>query len=486
MDKATLNSKSLESISSIEQIVQSLNDYSRQHNLVICDIASDTVTVAAEQINVEQQQVLEQLSQRAVKVMMLSKQEMEIQQQFSHNNRYSNSEDYDNASSFEQLVVMDTVDTQNYNINKPVIDYLQWLFSYAFRCGASDIHFEPVRKQGIIRMRIDGLLRRMYSVPLSTFTILINRIKILGRMDISEKRRPQDGRIKTTVSDNNIEVELRLATLMTAFGEKLVVRMFCPDVLQKSFQAMGFNQQLEQHWTQLLQKTGGILLVVGPTGSGKTTTLYNSLSFINCEQINICTVEDPIEMVVADYNQTQVQTSIDVTFPTAIRALLRQDPDVIMVGEIRDTETADMAMRAALTGHLVLSTLHADSALQSVTRLIDIGVPEYLIKSCLLGVLSQRLIRLLCEHCKKREHNYYRSTQGCSQCNYTGYKGRQGVYELLSFTDIDNKSSNVIKLLHQNPDKFIIQSMSESIDDFLNSGVTSSDEILRVFGVRGC
>jgi len=322
------------------------------------------------------------------------------------------------------------------------------LLQYAFDQRASDIHMEPRREAGHIRFRIDGVLQDVYDMPPAVMNAVTSRIKVLGRMDVVEKRRPQDGRIKTRMHTGD-EIELRLSTMPTAFGEKLVMRIFNPEVLVKDFAALGFGARDIANWNQMVTQPHGIILVTGPTGSGKTTTLYSTLRQLAKPEVNVCTVEDPIEMIVPEFNQMQVQHNIGVDFAAGVRTLLRQDPDIIMIGEIRDRETAEMAIQAALTGHLVLSTLHTNDSAAAIPRLREIGVPAYLINAVLLGVLAQRLTRTLCPHCKQPgdvepdlwralttpyslsgEARYYRAV-GCDECRGTGYLGRTGLYEMM-------------------------------------------------------
>ncbi|PKO38493.1 MAG: type II secretion system protein E [Betaproteobacteria bacterium HGW-Betaproteobacteria-6] len=354
-------------------------------------------------------------------------------------------------SSFEQLVELGKVNKQFDANDQHIVHIVDWLWQYAFDQRASDIHIEPRRNLGIVRFRIDGVLHQVYQIPMAVMNAMTSRIKLLGRMDVIEKRRPQDGRIKTRTPAGQ-EVELRLSTLPTAFGEKLVMRIFDPEVLVRDFRSLGFSDEDQARWKQMTGTPNGIILVTGPTGSGKTTTLYTTLKQLATPEVNVCTIEDPIEMVEAAFNQMQVQHSIELGFADGVRALMRQDPDIVMIGEIRDLETAEMAIQAALTGHLVLSTLHTNDAPSAITRLLDLGVPAYLINSTLLGVMAQRLVRTLCPHCKKavpmREEQRvaWRSlvapwksaepTQiwqpvGCLECRMTGYSGRVGVYEIL-------------------------------------------------------
>ena len=310
-----------------------------------------------------------------------------------------------------------------------IVNIVDWLLQYAFAQRASDIHIEPCRDQGRMRFRIDGLLHDVYQFPPQVTMAVISRLKSLGRMNVAEKRRPQDGRVKTK-SPAGAEVELRLCTLPTAFGEKLVMRIFDPQVLLKGFDQLGLSVDDQQRWHAMTSQTNGIILVTGPTGSGKTSTLYTTLKQLATREVNLCTVEDPIEMVEPAFNQMQVQHNIDLTFASGIRALLRQDPDIIMIGEIRDQETAEMAIQAALTGHLVLSTLHTNDAPSAISRLQELGIAHYMIKATLLGVMAQRLVRVLCPHCKRALGDVYEAV-GCVECRNSGYRGRAGVYEIM-------------------------------------------------------
>jgi general secretion pathway protein E len=353
--------------------------------------------------------------------------------------------------SFEQLVELGRSGDVNAD-DQHVVHIVDWLLQYAFEQRASDIHLEPRRDMGRMRFRIDGVLHKVFEVPPPVMTAMVSRIKVLGRMDLAERRRPQDGRIKTR-SPGGREVEMRLSTMPTAFGEKCVMRIFDPDAAFKSIDQLGFSPQEAAGWTALVERPHGIVLVTGPTGSGKTTTLYSTLKRLATPDVNVCTVEDPIEMIAPEFNQMQVQTNIDLDFAAGVRTLLRQDPDIIMIGEIRDLETAQMAVQASLTGHLVLSTLHTNDAPSAITRLLDLGVPHYLLASTINGVLAQRLVRTLCPHCKVPrplsavqwaaladadealpESPTPYAPAGCLDCRRTGYMGRVGLYELLPLT----------------------------------------------------
>ena len=357
------------------------------------------------------------------------------------------------TASFEQLVELGNSTKQLDANDQGVVKVVDWLWQYAFDQRASDIHLEPRREQGVIRFRIDGVLHPVYQLPPGVLGAMTARIKLLGRMDVVEKRRPQDGRIKTR-NPRGDEVEMRLSTLPTAFGEKMVMRIFDPDTAVKDLDALGFTSHDARRWEELARRPHGIVLVTGPTGSGKTSTLYSTLRRIATEEVNVSTIEDPIEMIEPSFNQTQVQAQLDFTFPEGLRALMRQDPDIIMVGEIRDAATADMAVQAALTGHLVFSTLHTNDAPSAVTRLMELGVPPYLVNATLLGVLAQRLVRTLCKQCRapnpdasrealdalirpwKINGNWqpYRPV-GCVDCRMTGFLGRMGLFELLTVSD---------------------------------------------------
>ncbi|MDE2298922.1 MAG: Flp pilus assembly complex ATPase component TadA [Burkholderiales bacterium] len=356
-------------------------------------------------------------------------------------------------ASFEQLVELGRSNKQLDANDQGVVQVVDWLWQYAFDQRASDIHLEPRRERSVIRFRIDGVMHTVYQLPPGVMNAMVARIKLLGRMDVVEKRRPLDGRIKTR-NPSGEEVEMRLSTLPTAFGEKMVMRIFDPDTTAKPLEGLGFGSHDGKRWEALIAQPHGIILLTGPTGSGKTTTLYSTLRRLATDEVNVCTIEDPIEMIQPALNQTQVQPLIDLNFAEGLRALMRQDPDIIMVGEIRDLETAEMAIQAALTGHLVFSTLHTNDAASAVTRLIDLGVAPYLIGSTVIGVLAQRLVRTLCPSCKLPDDGVTRAhldelvkpwrlsgavkpykPVGCLECRMTGYRGRAGLYELLTVSD---------------------------------------------------
>jgi len=403
-------------------------------------------------------------------------------------------------ASFEQLVELGKAKGTLDANDQGVVQVVDWLWQYAFDQRASDIHLEPRREMGAIRFRIDGVLHTVYQLPPAVMNAMTSRIKLLGRMDVVEKRRPQDGRIKVR-NPRGDEVEMRLSTLPTAFGEKLVMRIFDPETTVKDVSGLGFASHDAERWSALVAQPHGIILVTGPTGSGKTTTLYSTLKKLATDEVNVCTVEDPIEMIEPAFNQTQVQQALDLGFADGLRALMRQDPDIIMVGEIRDLETAEMAIQAALTGHLVFSTLHTNDSPSAITRLTDLGVPAYLISATVIGVLAQRLVRTLCPACKQRDDavdaerlqelvkpwrlsgavKAYKPV-GCLDCRMTGYRGRAGLFELLLINE------PIKAALHPTPDLRALRrhAIKEGLRPLrmagmmrVAEGVTTIDEVLR-------
>jgi general secretion pathway protein E len=410
-------------------------------------------------------------------------------------------ESFDGIGNLEDLVELGRAGKLDAN-DRHVVSIVDWLLQYAFDQRASDIHVEPRRESGHIRFRIDGVMHSVYEMPAMVMAAVTSRIKVLGRMDLVEKRRPQDGRVKTRTPSGQ-EVELRLSTMPTAFGEKLVMRIFDPEVLVRDLTDLGFSPSDASHWREMTAYTHGVILVTGPTGSGKTTTLYSTLKHLATDQVNVCTVEDPIEMVEPAFNQMQVNLKIGLDFATGVKTLMRQDPDIIMVGEIRDADTAAMAVQASLTGHLVLSTLHTNEAAAAITRLTDIGVPHYLMNATLLGVVAQRLVRTLCPHCKKVEgavdpaawqalvHPFkmaapVRAYQpvGCIECRNTGYRGRLGVYEILRVTpelrQLIRSDSSSIEALRQQGFKQGMEPLRISGARKIHAGLTTLEEVLRV------
>ena len=404
------------------------------------------------------------------------------------------------ARNFEQLVELGRHGHLDAN-DQHVVHIVDWLWQYAFDQRASDIHVEPRRDVGLVRFRIDGVLHQVYAIPTAVLNAVTSRIKLLARMEIVEKRRPQDGRIKTVAPDGD-EIELRISTMPTAFGEKIVMRIFSPEVLVRDFTDLGFTNDDRARWESMTGEPHGIILVTGPTGSGKTTTLYSTLKGLATPEVNVCSIEDPIEMIEPAFNQMQVQPGLGVDFAAGVRTLLRQDPDIIMVGEIRDRDTGDMAVQAALTGHLVLSTLHTNDAPTAVTRLLDLGVPAYLLNSTLLGVMAQRLVRTLCPHCKQPadppddetwatmtapwrgdKPSRVMAAHGCLECRMTGYFGRVGLYEIMLMTPA------LRRLLTKDADDRIIreQAYRDGMKPLrvsgamkVAAGLTTVDEVIKV------
>jgi len=483
--------------------------YATRFNILPVEITPTTVTIAScEPNDTEWHEEIAKVTHRELKLVLANPLEIAqyLAQFFSlaksiKNASKTKGQDVALRNNFEQLVELGNSAKQLDSNDQHVINIVDWLWQYAFEQRASDIHLEPKRDMAAIRFRIDGVLHQVYQVPVTVMIAMTARIKLLGRMDVIEKRRPQDGRIKTRTNSGQ-EIELRLSTLPTAFGEKMVMRIFDPEVVVKTLPELGFPTEDALRWKQLTEKPHGIILVTGPTGSGKTTTLYTTLKALATSEVNVCSVEDPIEMVEPSFNQMQVQHGIDLSFADGVRALMRQDPDIIMVGEIRDLETAEMAIQAALTGHLVFSTLHTNDAPSAVMRLLELGVPYYLLEATLVGILAQRLVRTLCPACKIQDaelaepiwaslaqewkipkpDKVYRPV-GCPECRQTGYRGRTGLYELITI------SQAFTKLIR--PETDLNDLRAQSIKDGMKplriagaykilEGLTSCDEVLKV------
>jgi len=383
----------------------------------------------------------------------------------------------------------------------PVVKALDHILSYAFEQRASDIHFEPKRDLTLVRLRIDGILHDVHLIPKIVYQAVVSRIKLLSGANLAEKRRPQDGRIKR--EQGGREIELRVSTMPTAFGEKAVLRIFDPDILLKGVDELGLSGHDVPKFHDFIARPTGIILVTGPTGSGKTTTLYSVLKHLSKPEVNIITIEDPIEMVFEDFNQVAVRTAIDVTFASALRTVLRQDPDIIMVGEIRDTETAEHAVQAALTGHLVLSTLHTNDAPSSITRLLDLGIPHFLITTTLIGILAQRLVREICPHCteeyeptaeeavllkmdpEKLKSYRFKRGRGCLHCRQTGFSGRIGVFEVLPMSEklrrlVSHQAASID--IYKTAREEGMRTLREAAIEKVFRGITTTTEMARVTG----
>ncbi len=481
--------------------------YAQRHKLLPVELKPDYVVVATAQPYVtDWQNELSHILRKEIRLVMSSPSDIDSYlvefYTVSHSVSGASNEDAGSMSAINNQQMLELGKVGNLDANdQHVVRIVDWLLQYAFDQRASDIHLEPRQDKGNIRFRIDGMLNTVYQLPSPVMAAVLSRLKILGRMDLAEKRRPLDGRLKTKSPDGN-EVELRLATMPTAFGEKMVMRIFDPDVLVKNFTDLGFNNREEKLWKEMIGQPNGIILVTGPTGSGKTTTLYSSLKYLAKPEVNVCTIEDPIEMVVPDFNQMQVQQNIDLNFADGVRALLRQDPDIIMVGEIRDLETADMAIQAALTGHLVISTLHTNDAVAAITRLLDLGVPHYMITATLLGVVAQRLVRTLCPHCKQpvdSDTEMWNSLSrpwkaaipekiygpvGCLECRQTGYVGRVGIYEMLVMSGkikrLINSNDCDIDAVRRQAQQDEMRPMRIGGIQKVANGQTTLDEVFRV------
>jgi len=400
--------------------------------------------------------------------------------------------------NLEQFVSLSATDELP-STDQHIVNAVNHLFSYAFDQKASDIHIEPKRELCLVRMRIDGALHTVYKLPKKLHNAVVSRIKTLSALDMAEKRRPQDGRIK--MAKEGTEVEIRVSTIPVAFGEKVVMRIMDPDILFQDLEMLGFSGEDFQRYKKLITMPFGIILVTGPTGSGKSTTLYSSLRMLSSPEVNITTIEDPIEMIHEEFNQIGVKPAINVTFGSVLRNILRQDPDIIMVGEIRDLETAQAAVQAALTGHLVLSTLHTNDSVSTIFRLLDLGIPPYLVHSALTGVAAQRLVRKICPHCvqtfemdateladlgiilPRTGKVPLKHGRGCVKCRNTGYSGRTGLYEILPYTDdLKRLTSNDASLgeLREKAIQEGLMTLRECGIKKMLQGLTTYQEVLRV------
>ena len=480
--------------------------YAKRYGILCIEVTpEELVVVTMEPFNLDWLASLEQTSRRTVRAQVATPEDIKkytlefYSLSKSVFGARASSSDAPSLTNFEQLLEVGTLKDADAQ-DKHVVNIVDWLLQYAFEQRASDIHLEPRRIKGRVRFRIDGVLQLVYELPDNVMPAMTSRLKILGRMDVAEKRRPQDGRIKTK-APNGKEVELRLSTMATAFGEKLVIRIFDPDVILRSFSQLGLLAADLLSWQAMTERANGIVLVTGPTGSGKTTTLYSTLKLLAKESVNVSTLEDPIEMVVDSFNQSQIQPAIGYDFAGGIRTLMRQDPDIIMVGEIRDNETAEMALQAALTGHLVLSTLHTNDAPTAISRLLDLGMPAHLLKATLVGVMAQRLVRTLCRACRKavtpsaavwqeligpfaiHKPKIIYQPGGCRECRNTGYAGRQGIYEIMSI------AGDLLAALSSDADMQYIRQLAVNQGmrplrlagaTKVTEGITSIEEVMRV------
>jgi general secretion pathway protein E len=480
--------------------------FSERHKILAIKVDKENLVVACSEPNITSWvQDLEHVSRRSIIRILAMPSEIErhrvefYQLANSINSASAQHDGISGIQNLESMLELGKAKAPDAN-DEHIVNVVDWLLQYAFEQRASDIHIEPRREIGNVRFRIDGVLHLVYELPAQVTQAVVARIKTLGRMNIAEKRKPQDSRLKTKTPAGE-EIELRLSTLPTAFGEKLVMRVFDPSVLVRNFAELGFSKEDYRRWQKMTTQNNGIVFVTGPTGSGKTTTLYSTLKELATVEVNVSTIEDPIEMIEPAFNQMQVNRSIDLDFATGVRALLRQDPDIIMVGEIRDLETAEMAVQSALTGHLVLSTLHTNDAPTAITRLLELGLPPYLIRSTMLGVMAQRLVRILCPHCKQegpiddatwkdlvapwtvaKPAKIYHP-KGCLECRDTGFMGRMGIYEVLPM------SNEISNLINDNSDHIKIkqQAMKDGMHTLklsgaqkIAQGVTTVEEVMRV------
>jgi general secretion pathway protein E len=481
--------------------------FARRHNVLVLGLESGVLTVAvADPFDAELLENLRRITSYTISPMVSAKSDIQhlITEVYGFRSSVKAAAETmeigADLGNLEQLVRLKAVDELEAT-DKHVVNAVEYMLHYAFEQRASDIHIEPHREHSQIRVRIDGILHAVTTLPKVVHAAVVSRIKMLARMDIAEKRRPQDGRIKT--GNGEQETELRVSTLPTAFGEKVVIRIFDPSLLMQDLSALGFYPREFQQVEEFLSHTNGMFLVTGPTGSGKTTTLYSALKYLSGPDVNIVSIEDPIEMVVDEFNQVAVHPQIGITFASALRTILRQDPDIIMVGEIRDAETAANAVQSALTGHLVLATLHTNDSASAVGRMLDLEVEPFLLSSVILGIVAQRLVRMICQHCKRKTFLtpdqisvlkmkmpegankklpvYY--GEGCPACRGTGYFGRSAVYEVLPANE------KVLKLINQRADsKEIMKAarldgmmiLREVAIKKLAQGVTTFDEVVRV------
>ncbi len=480
--------------------------FAMKHLVIPIEVKDDQITIATPYpFNIEAMNDISQVTHMKVKPVMSTKTDIiKLIGEFygfkrsisAAENQFSGpSIDLGNLEQFVRLRSSEELLSDDQHI----VNAVDHLFSYAFDQRASDIHIEPKRNKSIVRLRIDGALHTVYELPKNVHPAITSRIKTIARLDMAEKRRPQDGRIK--LERQGVESEIRVSSIPVAFGEKMVMRVLDPDILLQDLEKLGFTAMDLIRYQQFINLPHGIILVCGPTGSGKSTTLYSTLRYLSSPDINITTVEDPIEMVYEDFNQIAVQPSVGVTFASILRNILRQDPDIIMIGEMRDLETAQNAIQASLTGHLVLSTLHTNDAPSSITRLLDLGIPAFLIKATLAGIVAQRLVKKICPHCKETfemkadelrslgleiEHEgvlQLNRGKGCNRCRNTGYLGRCGIHEVLPVTEgiqgLITPETDIAKLRELARKEGMVTLRENAIKKLLD-GTTTYEEVLRV------
>jgi general secretion pathway protein E len=481
--------------------------FARRHSVIPIDIRDGVLTVALS--NPDDSVLLDQLARVSgmkIKPVLASKTDIQkvITEVYGFSTSVKAAEaqmtqgiDLGNLEQYVRLKKVDEIEADD----KHVVNAVEYILRYAFDQRASDIHVEPKRNTSLVRFRIDGVLHNTYNIPKVVHPAMVSRIKTMSRLDIAERRRPQDGRVKTEFAGK--EVEIRVSTVPVAFGEKIVMRIFDPEMMVHEPGELGFFDEEMQKWSRFITQPYGLILVTGPTGSGKTTTLYSTLQVLSSSELNICTIEDPIEMVIDDLNQIAIQPKIGVTFASALKHVLRQDPDIVMVGEIRDPETAQYAIQAAMTGHLVFSTLHTNDTASSVVRLLDLGIEPFQVASTLIGVVAQRLVRKVCPDCREEttltpdeleildlkfqpeagKKLKVNQGKGCPRCRSTGLLGRTGIFEVLEITD------KIRKLILERPsskdiEKAAVADGMLTLRDLavkkLARGITSFSEVVRV------
>ena len=481
--------------------------FALKHQVLPIEIQDGCLTVATpDPFNTETFEDLSRASQMRVKAVVSPRSDIIkcIDEFFGFKRSIAKAEGlFDSTSidlgNLEQYVRLKSADEVQLD-DQHIVNAVNHLFVYAFDQRASDIHIEPKRDITVVRMRIDGVLHTIYKIPKKVHVAIVSRIKTLSRLDIAEKRRPQDGRIK--MDKEGTEVEIRVSTLPVAFGEKVVMRVMDPDILFQGLEELGFTKSDLVHYNRFIARPHGIILICGPTGSGKSTTLYSTLRQISTPEVNITTIEDPIEMIHEDFNQIAVQPAVGITFASILRTILRQDPDIIMIGEMRDIETANNAVQAAMTGHLVFSTIHTNDAPSTITRLLDLGVPSFLIQTTIIGILAQRLVRKICSSCKEPFEmdsgelkkamsinlnqegrvTLYRG-KGCTKCRGTGYRGRAAIFEVLPYTDPLKKMTTPetdLTAFSLQARKEGMVTLRENAVKKLLSGITTYQEVMRV------